>query len=426
MEKLFPFCGYRYDLSRVGELGRVVTQPYDKITPDLLQQYLGRSPYNVARVIKNPNYTEAGELFASWIRQGVLRRDPEPGLYPYQQEFELEGRPRRRLGLIGLVSLEGAGQRVKGHENIFRAPLEDRLQLIRRTESNDGLIFSLYSDRRRQVDGILESFCSGRDPVAELLDDHGTRHTLWRLADPDLQQEICRCFRDWTLYIADGHHRFQTALEYSRECRDNGWKPGAVESFDKRMMALFNMESEGLCILPTHRALRDLESFEAARFLERLRGHFRVTEVAGEEELARALRSGRQRLGMVTGQPFSTFLLEPGPRLPGSMDRIQGPARELDVNLLHSGILEPLLRVGRAELASQKHVDYFRDRGELLELLRQGRYQVAFLLNPTRLEQVREISERGERMPQKSTDFFPKLLTGLVFMKMTIRKPDSA
>lgn len=425
MDKFFPFRGYRYDPTKAGEPETLVTQPYDKISSEMLESYLQRSPYNVAHVIKNPDYGQAGRRFAGWIQSGVLKQDPDASLYPYQQEFELEGRRRRRLGVIGLVSLEGAQQGVKGHESVLRAPLEDRLQLIRRTESNDGLIFSLYSDPSEQLDRILQNFCSRQDPVTDVVDDYGTRHTLWRLSDPERVQNICRAFRDWTLYIADGHHRFETALQFARECREKRWQPAAVESYDKRMMALFNLESKGISILPTHRAVRDLPEFQSEAFIQDLKGSFEVTPLQDVDRLSEALKRSGRALGLVVSEPFSVFLLRPRSRLPQPFESLGSSARSLDVNLLHRGILEPSLGIGDAEIRSQKHVDYFRDRQEMIEGIRQGRHQLGFVLNPTRLEQVREISERGEKMPQKSTDFYPKLLTGLVFMKMEIAKPAS-
>ncbi len=411
MENLFPFRGYRYDEARVGDLSRVATQPYDKITPELLERYRDSSPFNAAHVIKNPNYAEAGRNFGSWIEEGVLRRDSAPNLYPYRQEFEIAGRTIRRTGLIGLVSLEGAARDVKGHETTMRGPLEDRLRLIRETESNDGLIFSLYQEPEQSIDRLLQEFCSGNEPVGRAVDDFGFRHTVWQLSDPEACRRICRAFRERTIYIADGHHRFETALAYQQECLERGWRPAAVESFDKRMMALFNMEAEGLEILPTHRGIRDLADFDPAGFLERLRGRYRVSETAGPEALLEALPAGGRRMGVVVSGS-GALLIEPG----------QEPPDELDVRWLHGGILEPLLGIGEEQLAAQSHVDYFRDAGELLAGVEQGSYQLGFLLNPTRLEQVRELSERGEKMPQKSTDFFPKLLTGLVFMKMEIGK----
>ncbi len=423
MDKLFPFRGYRYDPARSGPLENVVTQPYDKISPDMLKRYLQRSPFNVARVIKNPDYAEAGQNFADWIASGVLKRDERPSFYPYQQEFEIADGRHSRLGFVALVPLERPDFAVKGHENIHQAPLEDRLRLIRETESNDGLIFSLFSDPALRVDRLLADFVESRRPVAETIDEYGATHRLWRLEDASLQKSIADCFEGLSVYIADGHHRFQTALRYAEECRAKGWKAVGAESFPNRMMALFNMDGPGLRILPTHRAIRDLPSLDPEDLISDLESFFEIVPMETIEALDASMSGGGHRIGIATGPPLKFHLLIARPNLAESfMAGVVGTARELDVNILHEGILHPFMGIGEAELAKESHVDYFRDRDDMIARLANGQYQAAFVLNPTRLDQVRSISEEGKKMPQKSTDFFPKLLTGLVFMKMEIEK----
>lgn len=427
MAKIHPFRGFRYDPARVGSVADVVTQPYDKISEPLRQTYLARHPHNIVRVIKNPDYQQAGNTLREWIESGILRQDETPAFYPYQQVFRFEREEWSRLGFIGLISLEDPHLKIKGHERILDKPLEDRLKLIRETEANEGLVFTLYSEPERRSEEILRRATEAL-PVLELEDDYGVIHRLWLSTSPELNRALQEVLQPLPLYIADGHHRFQTSLLFHRECLQQGWRPAARESFDKRLVALFNMESPALKILPTHRALRNLQSWDVQDFVARLGSFFTLQETESAEELAASMKEGKHRLGLVLRQPPRHLLLTlKGGVLddPAFLPGIRGAARELDVNLLHEGILRPLLGIGPAELAAETHVDYYRDRGQMLERLREGHYDAAFLLNPTTLEQVRQVSEAGEKMPQKSTDFYPKLLTGLVIMKMAVERQAS-
>jgi uncharacterized protein (DUF1015 family) len=425
MPRVYSFRGYRYDTSKIGEIADVVTQPYDKIPEPLRQRYLDRHPQNIVRVIKNPHYEEAAAYLNQWIAEGILQQDQLPSLYPYQQVFHHEGEILSRLGFIGLISLMDKDLAVKGHETVLRKPLQDRLSLIRSTESNEGLIFTLFSDPERKVDQTLSGFIAGCQPEFELTDDFGVCHRLWQLTTADTEAELASVLEGKPLYIADGHHRFETSVLFLRECMDKGWQTAACESYDKRMVALFNMDSPEVKILPTHRAVHNLTRFDPNRFLSQLKLHFDVDRCEHEKELFALLGRDPHQIGLVIGSPPGVYLLKLKPdQLPSQafMPKLSGIARELGVNILHEGLLNPILGIGPKELSSQAYVDYFRDPREMLSKLRGGVYQAAFLLNPTTLEEVRAISEMGEKMPQKSTDFYPKLLTGLVLMKMEIGK----
>ena len=425
MAQVLPFCGYRYDPEKIDEMGDVLTQPYDKISPEMLQEYLKRHPRNMVRVIKNRNYQDAAQYLKQWMRQGVLKSDQSPSLYPYQQRFEFEGQTFSRLGLIGLLSLEGGTVPVKGHERILDEHLEDRLNLLRSTESNKGLIFMLYSDSSHLVDQLLSEFTQNQAPITEVVDNYQVSHRLWQLSETGLQEQITESFNHAPFYIADGHHRFQSSLLYFQECRKKGWRTAARESFDKRMIALFNMESPGVKILPTHRGIRNLPDFDLSRFLSRLEPYFEVQRVVGLPELELSMQETGTWIGLVAQRQPTYYVLRLREEVESDstfMPGITGPARKLDVNVLHEGVLSPFLGIGAQELATEKHVDYFRNRSELISHLGDSHYQLAFILNPTSLKQVHEISERGEKMPPKSTDFYPKLLTGLVLMKMEIGK----
>ena len=425
MTKVFPFRGYRYNTNKIDEIGDVVTQPYDKISPKLYQEYLERHPQNMVHVIKNRDHQDAGRQLRQWMQNGVLERDEQPSFYPYEQRFEFEGQTLSRTGLIGLVSLKEGSGSVKGHERVLDEQLEDRLNLIRSTESNEGLIFMLYADPSRRVDQLLSEFKQNNTPVTEVVDDYQVSHRLWQLSKKGPQQQITETLDGLPFYIADGHHRFKSALLYFQECQEKGWKASAEESFDKRMIALFDMEGTGVRILPTHRGVRNLKDFDLSTFLSRLESLFEIQKVDGLSQLQAEMERPGTRIGLVAGKDLTGYglCLKESARSDSTfMPAITGPARDLDVNVLHEGILSPFLGIGPRELAAETHVDYFRERDLLVGQVKEGHCQLAFLLNPTSLKQVYEISERGEKMPQKSTDFYPKLLTGLVLMKMEIKK----
>ena len=310
MTKVFPFRGYRYGPDKIDEIGNVVTQPYDKISPELYQEYLERHPQNMVHVIKNRDHQNAGRLLRQWMQNGVLKRDEKPSFYPYEQEFEFEGQTLSRTGLIGLVSLKDGSGSVKGHERVLDEQLEDRLNLIRSTESNEGLIFILYADPSRGVDQLLSEFKQNNTPVTEVVDDYQVSHRLWQLSEKGPQQQITETLDGLPFYIADGHHRFKSALLYFQECQKKAWKAAAEESFDKRMIALFDMEGTGVRILPTHRGVRNIKDFDLSTFLSRLEPLFEIQKVDSLPQLKAEME--RPRIGLVAGEDLASSHPETG------------------------------------------------------------------------------------------------------------------
>ena len=425
MAEVLPFRGYRYSREEIADLGDVVTQPYDKISEQMQQEYLKRHRYNIVRVIKNNDYANAGETLNQWIQSGILKQDDSPSFYPYEQTFHFEGQSFSRLGFMGLVSLEADPDSVKGHERVLDRPLEDRLNLIRSTEANEGPVFMLYSNPSMQVDQLIRRFTQDHAPIIEVTDGDGNRHRMWQACEKDLHQQIGDILSGSQFYIADGHHRYKTSQLYYQECQARGWKVVGGESFDKRMVTLFNLDSPELKILPTHRGIHNLKEFDLEQFLSRLEPDFQVEKVATLGELEAAMEGPGVRIGLAVQDNPTYYLLQLRKSTgdePTFMVGITGALRQLDVNVLHEGILNACLGVDARQSSGQAQVAYFRHRGELLAQLEQGDLQAAFILNPTRLDEIRELSEQGEKMPQKSTDFYPKLLTGLVMMKMEIGK----
>jgi uncharacterized protein (DUF1015 family) len=432
MAKIYPFRGIRYNLEVVGDLSKVVTQPYDRIGPEEEEEYRKRSPYNIVRVIggKVPpkdeaEYARRGETFRTWIAQGVLSRDPEPALYAYYQEFEWEGRTYTRKGLVALLDLKESP--VKAHERTLKGPKEDRLKLLRATEANFGHIFMLYQDPTRRASGAADAQVAGRTPDMEAVDDFGNRHLLWRITDAATIRAAREVLQELPVFIADGHHRFETAVTFMQECFSKGWRPVPPETFTSRMVTLVNTAEPGLVIRPIHRIVHSLPDFDPDRLLKELERDFRVEALSSLEEAGRRLASGLGREHVfafcLPGGRFYAISLADAGRIPELVPGDRSLAwKSLDVSILHKAVLERLLGIDEGRLAAGTNVSYTPYREKVVEAVERGEGQLGILLNPTRVEEVMAVAAQGERMPQKSTDFYPKLLTGLVAMRMEIEK----
>ncbi len=433
MALVYPFRGYRYNNQIVADLDRVVTQPYDKIPPDLQEEYYRRSLYNAVRITLNPEknknpdtgYEEAGAIYRNWIDEKVLLQDPSPAIYAYYQNYIFEGRGKIQKGFIALLDLKMSESGIIPHERTLAAPKQDRLRLIRSIESNEDSVFMLYSDEQLTVNRVMDEAVLDRPPDAEVTDDFGVRNRLWAVTDSDKLAKIRDAMRPQRLFIADGHHRFETSVNYMRECEQRKWSTDGIESFDKRMVTCFNI-ADGVTILPTHRLIRDLPEFDARNFMKAVQNHFDVREAPSRKNLFEQMKqdSVRPVLGFYPENAKKFFLLKLKDAALDDpiLEKYTEAYRRLDVSVLHILLLDHYLGIDESKLVSQSHIDYKRDIESCIELVDQGKYQGAFFLNPTTAEQVQRLGLEGERMPQKSTDFYPKLLTGLVFMKMNIKK----
>jgi len=436
MAHLHPFRGYRYNTNIVGDLNAVVTQPYDKIPLELQKEYYARSPYSAARITRSmekvddseTGYPEAGRLLQEWLDKGVLSQEAAPTIYAYFQHYEVEGEKKVQRGFIALLEVKYSGGGILPHEKTMAEPKMDRLRLMRSTESNDDLIYTLYTDEKLVINRILVEKTAARQPDIEVKDDYGVRHRVWAISDAKIVRKIQDAMVPEELFIADGHHRFETSVNFMKECRAKGWKPAGPESFDKRLVACFNSADQGTTILPTHRLVRNLAHFASASLLHEFEQYFGVEQADSAEDLWERMKSGRDShvFGFYPADKRRHYLLRL--KEEAKVDPLMlshGEAyRHLDVSILHTLILDHLLGIDDKSLVAQEHVDYARDRDLCLKQVNQKLHQAAFFLNPTTVEQVQRVALLGERMPQKSTDFYPKLLTGLVFMKMLIAKPD--
>jgi uncharacterized protein (DUF1015 family) len=432
MAKISPFQALRYDSQKV-PIADVVTQPYDKISPSMQDRYYRASPYNLVRVIlgkkdpgdseRNNVYTRAAADLRKWSAESVLVRDPEPSLYRYTQTFRVPGDAAgtlyERRGFIAAGQLEDYDRKIVfRHEQTLSKPKADRLNLLRETQSHFGQIFMLYSDPGQLVDAALKE---DRLPDVEVRDEYDVLHRMWRLSDRAIIGKVQAAMEDKKLIIADGHHRYETALNYRNEMRQRSADlPDAP--YERVMMTFVNMEAAGLVILPTHRVVFGVEGLDFASTQGKLKKYFAI-ENLGPPTLVtdatdRLREAGKERTALLAVTGDSAYLLRALPNQQSDSLSGQSPRqRELDVVQLHKLVLEETLGMSEEDVRNQTHLKYVREAQEAVEEVRQGA-NVAFLMNPVRMDQVRDIAFSGEVLPQKSTDFFPKLLSGLTIYSL--------
>jgi uncharacterized protein (DUF1015 family) len=447
MAQVFPFRAYRYNPEQAA-FDHVLTQPYDKISVAMQEKYYAADPHNLIAVEKGrvyPNddpqnnvYTRAASALHDWINKNVVIRDPEVAFYGYTQEYTVPGTDERRTrrGFIGAGKLEEYSAHVIfRHEHTLSGPKADRLELLRHTRMHTGQLFMLYSDPQRRVDAVLAEAEAAAPAATELRDEYGVTHRLWIVAEADRVAAIQHAMEDQKLVIADGHHRYETALNYRNESRARTGSSDASAPYERAMMTFVNARSEGLTILPTHRVVANVHDFSWTDVRRHLEPWFTAetfgfaSEAAKPEALGRFLAylantHGKERsIGVYPAAPsekraYYVLTLRPGVDLAQLLHSVSPLQRELDVVLLHEGILEPALGITPQAVTSEKNLTYEREVSAALDAVDSGRAQISFLLNPCDVEQVMKIATSGEVMPQKSTDFFPKLLSGITMYRI--------
>jgi uncharacterized protein (DUF1015 family) len=450
MAQVHTFQAFRYNPQRV-PFERVLTQPYDKISPAMQDNYYAADPHNLISVEKgrtfpddtpqNNVYTRAAARLENWIRENIVTQDPVPSFYAYTQEYTVPGtgEQRTRRGFIGAGKLEeySAGI-VFRHEHTLSGPKADRLELLRHTRMHTGQLFLLYSDPQLRIDALLKD-AESTAPATVLHDEYGVVHRLRVIADPDRTAAIKSAMEEQKLVIADGHHRYETALTYRNERRltAGGIHPSAPYAqapYDFAMMTFVNTCSEGLTILPTHRLAANLHDFswsEARRYLEPW-FEAQAFPFADDGQKAEAQNKFLAQLHQSRGQraigaypaadhakrAYYVLTLRRGADLTQLLHSVSPLQRELDVVLLHDGILEPAFGITLQSVTAERNLTYEREATAALDAVDRGAAQIAFLLNPVDVDQVMRIATAGEVMPQKSTDFFPKLLSGITMYRV--------
>jgi uncharacterized protein (DUF1015 family) len=418
MADVQPLRALHYDPAVVGPLADVVAPPYDVIDAPQRAELLAHSPYNVVAVDLPQGgldpYLTASELFESWQLQGALTRDREPALWAHTQDYTGVGgtssnETRRRRGFFCRVRIEDYGPgRVRPHERTHPGPKEDRLRLTRATRANISPIFSLYSDPTNAAWSALEP-STAEAPWGEVSDADGTVHRLWRVSDPQAIAAVQTATRDAELLIADGHHRYETMQAYAEEVGGDG-------EHRYILMCLVALEDPGLTVFPTHRLVRGLSGERREALEQALARDFEITEVASDEVTPEPGR-GPLALGLVDerGGRARRLTLKDQAIADAALSGRSQAYRELDTGVLEALLLKNALGLSDEDISHFNGMFYARDTAEALALVSSGEYDAAFLMRPTPVGQVSEIAAAGENMPPKSTFFFPKLLTGLLF-----------
>ena len=446
MAQVYPFRAFRYNPARA-QFDRVLTQPYDKISPTMQEKYYAADPHNLIAVEKgraypgdtpqNNVYTRAAAALNDWIREHVVVRDPAPAFYAYTQEYAVPGTEelRTRQGFIGAGKLEEYSARVVfRHEHTLSGPKADRLELLQHTKTHTGQLFMLYSDPQRRIHAILAEAEEAAAPATEMRDECGVLHRLWVIAEPQRVAAIQKAMEHQKLVIADGHHRYETALNYRNERRTRAGKIDPEAPYERAMMTFINTRSEGLTILPTHRVAAHLHDFSWTSVRRHLEPWFTAEEFpfSGSGERSEAKRKflailARARAKRAIGvypatdaqkRAFYVLTLREGASLAQLLPNVSPLQRELDVVLLHEGILEPALGITPQAVTAEANLTYEREALAAIDAVDSGRAQISFLLNPCDVEQVMKIATAGEVMPQKSTDFYPKLMSGITMFRV--------
>lgn len=438
MARIFPFRALRYNPGLV-RAEDVVTQPYDKITPAMQQSYYRRSPHNLVRIVlglpelfdsaENNVYTRAAEYLRDWRAEGILTPDSELSVYAYSQRYEVPGSSgviQERRGFIALGELADYSQGIVfRHEKTLPKAKSDRLNLLRATHAHFGQIFMLYSDPGQTAEQLL--FSESVTPDIELKDEFGVVHRVWRISEPGTINMLLSAMQDKKLIIADGHHRYETALNYSKEHapqatasteRPAGTLPQPAYPEAATMMTFVNMDSPGLTILPTHRVVHSLDHFDSTDFLTRAAQYFDIRAIPsgsdGAATIQQLAQAGEKSTSFVAVTRTGNHMLTAKHKvIEARLSDQPKRQRRLDIVQLHSILLEEVLGISPQAILDQSHLRYIREGAEAMQQVRNGEADVAFLINPVTLDQLREVAFAGDVMPQKSTDFYPKLLSGL-------------
>jgi uncharacterized protein (DUF1015 family) len=434
MADISPFRALRYNSSKVSP-GDVMTQPYDKITPAMQDKYYQSSPHNLVQVILGKQqsgdneqqnvYTRAASLLQKWQDEGVLQPDAEPSLYVYSQIFKVPGDPSgaeaERRGFIALGRVEDYDRKVVyRHEQTLSKPKADRLDLLQTTRAHCELIFMVYSDPADEVGKLL--YQTG-PPTVEMRDEYDVLHRMWKVSDPATVAAVKARMADKKLIIADGHHRYETALNYRNQMREQANSSDPEAPYERVMMSFVNMDTPGLVILPTHRVVFGLEGFNLYTKAMHVMKYFDIEDLGSVKDVPHVVQrlreAGNERTALLAVTASNAFLLKAKRDVQSpSLKDLSGQQRSLDVVQLHKLILEEIIGMSEDDIRAQKHLRYIRDAAEAIEEVRKGDAQVAFLMNPVRMEQVRDVAFAGEVLPQKSTDFYPKMLSGLTIYSL--------
>lgn len=422
MAVIKPFRGMRYNTENAGKISELCCPPYDIIDEKQRLSYISQNEYNVIRLElpkegENP-YTNAKYILDMWKDKGVLVCEDKPAIYIYEEEFTAYGQRKSIKGIIARVQLEEFSKGIiLPHEFTLSKAKEDRFNLMKATNCNFSQIYALYMDSEHTTLKTIDeqSDCAS---ALEFTDDDNVTHRLWIVTDEEVIAKLVSDFSDRKLYIADGHHRYETALNYRNYCRENGIsKVGDPQDF--QMIYLVDMEHPGLVVFPTHRLVRDLPDFDKEKVLDGCKEYFDVTQYSGtenmESELAKQYDAGKKAFGFYCGNgEWYMLVLKNIEVMSEMLPDLSQPSQQLDVSVLHTLVLEKIFGIDKENMANQINLTYTKFFSEAVSAVDGKKAQCSFVLNPTRVTEIRDVAAAGEKMPQKSTYFYPKMITGMV------------
>ncbi len=432
-----PFKAFRFDEAVVGDVGNCIAPPYDVISDVQQEQLYKKSKHNIVRIIKgkttasdngdNNQYTRAADYLNSWITQGALKQDTAETIYAYVQDFELAGTQYQRFSFIALAKLEDFGNIVRPHEQVMDKPMLDRLNLKKATTARFGLVFMLYEDEQKIADKII-SKAATTSPLIDSIDEQNVRHRLFTITTKEDIEQIAKMMNDKSCIIADGHHRYTTALTYSKESGNT--------TAEYQMLAFANTSQKGLIVLATHRLVGNLEKFCYEKLIAELKENFELTEykfdspktkMDARQQMLVQMKSehenNKNALGIyVSNNAFCVAVLKDKQVMDLVVPDMSTAWRELDIAILHKLILEQILGIDEERLVKGENLEYVKDTpnaiDESISQVDAGHKQAAFFMNPVKMQQLKLVTDASERMPQKSTYFYPKIYTGLTIQKL--------
>lgn len=416
---------WRYNLDVAGKPHTLITPPYDVINEAGQEAYYAANPHNIIRLEwgktyasddENHNrYTRAAADFAAWREAGILMRDAEPSFYPYVQEFTVNGQTYRRSGFLATLKAGGYEDgTVLPHEETLPGHKEDRYRLMQAARANFSPVFGLYAEKSLETDQALAQAAEGNEPLIDIVDEAGVRHIMWRVSDAAVISRVEQALAAQKIYIADGHHRYETASRFAADAAAAG-QPGC----DRLLINLVNIYDTGVVVLPTHRLVKNLEDFSAPDFLQAISDAgfavFPISDLAKLEDYLESTPQDIANFGLYMEGTYYLLSIDRDDTViaatqPGHAEAYQ----RLDISIAHALILDALCGVGQAELAAGAHVDYCHDAAAAVAAMDSGGYHFALLLNSTRVAELLAVADAGEKMPQKSTYFYPKVIAGLI------------
>lgn len=411
MAVIVPFRGIFYNVGEIS-LEDVLAPPYDIISPEYREVLYKKSPYNIVRIDfgkefptdteKENKYTRARKFLNTWLDEGILLKSIRPCFYAYEMSYKINGEEKHLRGFLGIVKLEELGKgSIFPHECTYSKPKQDRFNLLRTCEANISPIFSLYKSKEKLASNILSKI-SSEEPYLKASDADGAIHKIWPIDETEKINIIKKELEDKAVFIADGHHRYETAYEFHREMLEKNRHIPGTKPFDYVLMFLVNMLDEGISVLPTHRLIKDVPHNVNTLISE----YFEIEPVKGNFDIAKILLNKKRVFGFFPDNDKAWYLLK---YKGGNLSEINHDLRDIDVFILHELILKKILHTG--------DIGYEMDINTAIRKVRSGKFGAAFFLNPTKVEDVERAALSAVRMPPKSTYFYPKLLTGLVFHK---------